>query len=210
MSIADIRRSYDWSQLNESDMAIQPIQQLQAWLDQAIEQNLPDPTAMTLATVNNLGAPSARIVLLKDCNEQGLVFFTNYNSRKGKDIEQNSKAALLFYWSGIERQIRVEGTISKIADIDSDKYFDSRPLGSRIGAVVSPQSEKITREQLENSFKQAQQKYTDEIKRPDFWGGYILKPSYFEFWQGRESRLHDRLTYTLDDSNNWVLGRLAP
>lgn len=210
MSIADIRRSYDWSQLNESDVAVHPMQQLQAWLSQAIELDVLDPTAMTLATVNSIGMPSARIVLLKECTEHGLVFFTNYNSRKGKDIDHSPKASVLFYWSGIERQIRVEGTISKISDAESDKYFDSRPLGSRIGAVVSPQSQKITRTQLEDDFNQAQQKYADNIKRPDFWGGYILKPKYFEFWQGRESRLHDRLIYTLDDNHSWVLGRLAP
>lgn len=213
MSIADIRRSYDWSQLNESDLAATPTLQLQAWLDQAIELKVTDPTAMILSTVNGSGQPSARVVLLKEFSEKGLVFFTNYNSRKGHDIQQNAKASILFYWSGIERQIRVEGEITKVSAADSDAYFDSRPIDSRIGAIVSPQSQVITRSKLEELFTQARKQYGDNPKRPDSWGGYVLVPNYFEFWQGRASRLHDRLVYTLDIGNtdkNWTLSRLAP
>ncbi|HLR78238.1 MAG TPA: pyridoxamine 5'-phosphate oxidase, partial [Burkholderiaceae bacterium] len=169
-----------------------------------------DPTAMTLATVDAHGRPSARIVLLKDYGERGLTFYTNYESRKGQDLSQNPDAALLFYWPGLERQIRVEGRVSKTPDTDSDDYFRSRPLGSRISAWASPQSREISRPDLDARMTHCLQSLGDNPSRPPWWGGYTLQPAYFEFWQGRANRLHDRLTYKLDSKGQWARTRLAP
>ncbi len=210
MSVANIRRSYDWSELHESNMAAHPIDQLDKWLQDAIRLDVIDPTAMTLATVNANGQPSARIVLLKGLDHKGLVFYTNYMSRKGQDLSNNPQASVLFYWAGIERQIRVEGTITKTSYEQSDKYFHSRPLDSRYGAIASPQSLPISREQLEKRMQETIATSGSQPSRPNFWGGYLLQPQYFEFWQGRKSRLHDRIIYTLTEMGTWQLDRLAP
>lgn len=210
MPVADIRRSYDWSELRENTMADTPIQQLEVWVNDAIKAGAIDPTAMTLATVDAHGRPSARIVLLKSYGEKGLVFYTNYESRKGHDLDANPHAALLFYWPGLERQIRVEGRVGKTPAAESDDYFHSRPLASRISAWASPQSQEISREDLEARMTQYTQSLGDQPARPPHWGGYTLEPDYFEFWQGRASRLHDRLTYTLDGKGHWARARLAP
>lgn len=210
MSVADIRRSYDWSELHENSMADSPIAQLDVWINDAIKARAIDPTAMTLATVDAYGRPSARIVLLKSYDDDGLVFFTNYMSRKGHELAENPNASLLFYWPGLERQIRAEGRIEKTSDSESDDYFLSRPLASRISAWASPQSEAISREDLDARMAHYQDKFGENPERPPFWGGYRLSPVYFEFWQGRANRLHDRLTYTLDSAKRWTRSRLAP
>lgn len=210
MSVADIRRSYDWSELQESTMARSPIVQLGLWIDDAVKASAIDPTAMTLATVDAQGRPSARIVLLKGYDENGLVFYTNYQSRKGQDLAANPNAALLFYWPGLERQIRVEGQISKTSAEQSDAYFHSRPLASRISAWASPQSQEISRHDLDARMAQFTKSLGDSPARPPQWGGYTLTPHYFEFWQGRANRLHDRVTYTLDGKGQWLRARLAP
>lgn len=210
MSVANIRRSYDWSELQEHTMATSPVKQLDQWLSEAIKLNVTDPTAMTLATVDTNGQPSARIVLLKEYSNNGLVFFTNYESRKAVDLNHNTKAAILFYWPGLERQIRVEGSVSKVAEAESDTYFKSRPLASQHSAWASPQSRAISREELEARMEQYSSSLGQNPERPSFWGGYILQPTYFEFWQGRASRLHDRITYTKNSSGDWLRARIAP
>lgn len=210
MTVADIRRSYDWSELHEDTMADDPVAQTGIWIDDAVKAGAIDPTAMTLATVDRDGRPSARIVLLKGCDAKGLVFFTNYDSRKGQDLADNPNASLLFYWPGLERQIRVEGTISKTPGPESDSYYHSRPLASRISAWASPQSQPISRHDLETRMTRYGESCGEHPQRPPFWGGYRLTPAYFEFWQGRASRLHDRLTYTLDSMGQWTRKRLAP
>ncbi len=210
MPVADIRRSYDWSELHEHTMADSPIVQLDVWLNDAIKAAAIDPTAMTLATVDKDGHPSARIVLLKSVDENGLVFFTNYNSRKGHNLADNPSACLLFYWPGLERQVRVEGSITKIPDAESDIYYHSRPLASRLSAWASPQSQAISRADLDARMANYTESLGEHPERPPFWGGYKLQPAYFEFWQGRACRLHDRLTYTLDGTGQWIRNRLAP
>lgn len=210
MPVADIRRSYDWSELHEHTMADSPFVQLDVWLNDAIKAAAIDPTAMTLATVDKDGHPSARIVLLKSVDENGLVFFTNYNSRKGHDLTDNPNACLLFYWPGLERQVRVEGSITKIPGAESDTYYHSRPLASRLSAWASPQSQSISRTDLDARMTQYSESLGEHPERPPFWGGYRLQPAYFEFWQGRASRLHDRLTYTPDGTGQWIRSRIAP
>ena len=210
MPVADIRRSYDWSALHEDTMADSPLAQTGVWINDAITSGAIDPTAMTLATVDPNGRPSARIVLMKGYDENGLVFFTNYTSRKGLELATNPHASLLFYWPGLERQIRVEGTITKVSEAESDSYYDSRPLASRISAWASPQSKPISRDDLDASMARYSETLGEQPQRPSFWGGYRLTPDYFEFWQGRASRLHDRLTYNLDSQEQWVRNRIAP
>ena len=210
MSLADIRRSYERDTLNENSLPESPIIQIEAWVEQAIQAGLPDATAMALATSNADSRPSVRMVLLKECDEEGLVFFTNTASRKGRELSANPSASALFFWPGLERQIRVEGRVSPIPAADSDAYFQSRPLGSRIGAWASPQSREISREALEERVAHYQEKFGDHPPRPPHWGGLRLIPDYVEFWQGRPCRLHDRLAYTLKPDGRWSLGRLAP
>lgn len=210
MSVADIRRSYDWSELHENTMADTPAVQIDAWINDAINAGAIDPTAMTLATVGSDGRPSARIVLLKSHDQKGLVFFTNYTSRKGDELAEHPGACLLFYWPGLERQIRVEGQVSKIPGSESDDYYHSRPLASRLSAWASPQSQPITRDDLEARMAHYQNTLGEHPSRPPFWGGYRLKPDYVEFWQGRACRLHDRLIYTLASNGTWTRTRLAP
>lgn len=210
MSVADIRRSYDWSELDENSMASTPVVQLDHWLNDAIHANVIDPTAMTLATADVNGQPSTRIVLLKHYDEQGLVFFTNYESRKGIELAANPHACLHFYWPGMERQIRAEGIIKKTSSAESDDYYHSRPLESRISAWASPQSQPITRVQLDAHMSHYRESLGRNPPRPEFWGGFRLRPYYMEFWQGRSSRLHDRLVYKLDSSGRWAFSRVAP
>jgi pyridoxamine 5'-phosphate oxidase len=210
-SISDLRTDYKLRSLNESDVSADPIAQFTNWWDEAVNSKIDEVNAMTLATVNNEGRPSARIVLLKGFDEKGFVFFTNYQSKKGKELEDNPHAALVFFWKELERQVRIEGGIEKISEADSDAYYQSRPAGSRIGAWASPQSEVVDgRETLENNFKALEKKFENaSIPRPGHWGGYILRPSMIEFWQGRSSRLHDRIQYSLKEKG-WVIERLAP
>ena len=210
-SIADIRRDYKLQSLLESDVATNPIQQFTKWWQEAINSNIDEVNAMTLATSTIDGKPSARTVLLKDYDEQGFVFFTNYNSHKGKELNENPNAALVFFWKELERQIRIEGTVQKIETTKSDNYFNSRPISSRIGAWSSPQSEVIeSREILEANEQNFIEKFGEVIPRPAHWGGYIIQPNVIEFWQGRSSRLHDRLQYTLMENGAWKMERLAP
>jgi len=205
-----LRHEYGEVELNKSDIQLNPFKQFQIWFEHAVEMELPDANAMTLATVSLENKPSARILLLKDYNENGFCFFTNYNSRKGVDIDSNPYGAIVFFWPELERQIRIEGKIEKLEANLSNKYFFERPLGSRTAASVSPQSEEIeNREVLIQKIVQFSNENGDDFKRPDFWGGYRLIPDLFEFWQGRKNRLNDRMEYNLEN-NKWETRRLAP
>lgn len=209
--LAKMRKNYDRDELDEERAASVPLAQFQAWLDEAIAAQMPEPTAMTLATVSAEGLPSTRIVLLKECDARGLVWFTNYQSRKGRELAGNPNAALQFHWVGLERVVRVEGTVSRIEATESDLYYDSRPLASRIGAWASPQSEAIeSRSVLVRRAAEYGLKFGLHPPRPPHWGGFRLAPRRWEFWQGRQSRLHDRLCYRLDDGGHWQRERLAP
>jgi pyridoxamine 5'-phosphate oxidase len=209
MSIADLRQSYEKGILLEQDAKASPFEQFGLWFEQALEQNVPEPTTMTLATADAQGRPSARIVLLKGFDEAGFVFYTNYNSRKGQDLAVQPWASLNFFWQPLERQVRMNGLIDKVSAQESDEYFHSRPLGSRLGAWVSAQSQPTTLAALEANTAAVQKKYGDQPPRPPHWGGYRLAPEYFEFWQGRPSRLHDRLTYQRSGTS-WALERISP
>jgi len=211
-SIADIRKDYQLQSLLESDIEKNPIDQFSTWWNQAVESQIEEVNAMTLATVDANHKPSARIVLLKEYDQNGFVFFTNYNSKKGLDMLINKNVALVFFWKELERQVRIEGTVEKVSEGVSDAYFNSRPEMSRIGAWASPQSNIIpSREILETNFQNYQTEFEKkEINRPPHWGGYIVKPELIEFWQGRSSRLHDRIVYGKDSDNEWKINRLAP
>jgi pyridoxamine 5'-phosphate oxidase len=210
-SIADIRKDYKMRSLAEADTAADPFEQFSRWWEEAVASNIEEVNAMTLATANKAGKPSARIVLLKGMNDEGFEFFTNYQSQKAKDMAENQNAALVFFWKELERQVRIEGTVSKTTAAVSDAYFGRRPHESRIGAWSSPQSEPIaSREVLDGYVADTRQKFEGkEITRPPFWGGYIVKPVLVEFWQGRPNRLHDRIEYILENGR-WVKRRLAP
>ncbi|MEO9021126.1 MAG: pyridoxamine 5'-phosphate oxidase [Ginsengibacter sp.] len=210
-SIADIRKVYQLGSLLEKDVVADPVKQFEKWWQHAIESKIEEPNAMTLATATTLGKPSARIVLLKGIKENGFVFFTNYQSRKGREIEENPFVSLLFFWKALERQVRVEGKIKRTSVAESDEYFFSRPKESRIGAWSSQQSSVIKDRKLlqENVEKYNRQFETENIPRPPHWGGFIVEPYCMEFWQGRPGRLHDRLQYVLEN-NEWVIRRLAP
>ncbi|MBZ5791419.1 pyridoxamine 5'-phosphate oxidase [Burkholderia sp. D-99] len=212
-TLADLRINYSRASLDEADVAHDPFAQFDRWFKEALAAKLPEPNTMTLATVGDDGRPSARIVLIKGVDERGFVFFTNYESRKGHDLAVHPQAALLFYWIELERQVRIEGRIEKTSAEESDRYFASRPLGSRIGAWASDQSAVIdSRATLEAQEKAVSERYGDNPPRPPHWGGYRLVPDSIEFWQGRPSRLHDRLLYTrdVDTSPGWSISRLSP
>lgn len=200
--------------LDERGVDANPIRQFQLWFDEALASGIPMSHAMTLCTVSNDGKPSARMVLLKGVNETGFVFYTNYRSRKARELDANPFAALVFYWEPLERQVRVEGTASRISAAESDNYFQTRPRESQLGAIASPQSEVIqSRSVLEKRFRKLEGQFGDEaepIKRPDHWGGYRIAPTRIEFWKGRPGRLHDRLLYELTPEGNWFISRLAP
>lgn len=210
-SIADLRKDYSLKKLSEEEVSRSPIQQFQKWWDEAIESEISEVNAMTLATCDQHGKPSARIVLLKGINEDGFIFYTNYESRKGKELKENPFASLVFFWKELERQVRIEGSISMTSIKDSDAYFISRPVKSKISCWSSPQSKVVaSRQILENKVVDYEDEFKDgNIPRPPHWGGYILFPSTIEFWQGRRSRLHDRIRYT-GEGSGWLIERLAP
>lgn len=208
--LADLRKSYMKGSLSEEDVQPNPIDQFRIWFDQAQHAELPEPNAMTVASVDADGKPSARTVLIKEVTNEGFVFFTNYESRKGQALTANPQAALLFFWPELERQIRVEGSVEKISEKESDDYFHSRPLDSRIGAWASPQSQVISgRTQLVTKAAEYALKFALNPPRPPHWGGFRVKPEALEFWQGRPSRLHDRIQY-LKNNDAWTIQRLAP
>jgi pyridoxamine 5'-phosphate oxidase len=211
MNIADLRKSYERAELSESASNTDPLQQFAKWLQEAISSEVPEPNAMTVATVGSDLRPSTRVVLIKGCDERGIVWYTNYASRKGQQLAGNPYAALQFHWVELERVVRMEGTVEKVSDAESDAYFHSRPLDSRIGAWASPQSEVIaSRTVLVANAARYGAQFMLQPPRPPHWGGYRLKPEQWEFWQGRKSRLHDRLRYTAQADGGWLRERLAP
>lgn len=211
IDLFNLREDFSQTILNESDALPDPFDMFEVWLNEAIERMVKEPNAMNLATVGLDMKPSSRIVLLKQFRKEGFVFFTNYDSKKAHQLEENPQCALNFIWLEMERQIRIEGHAEKISSQESDSYFEVRPVNSRLGAWASPQSEIIPdREYLNNLLSEYNRKFEGkEISRPENWGGYIVKPTLFEFWQGRSSRLHDRIQYRLSD-NRWIINRLAP
>ncbi|WP_348752127.1 pyridoxamine 5'-phosphate oxidase [uncultured Aquincola sp.] len=211
ISLADLRKSYERAELDENASDADPLKQFEAWLQQALSAQVPEASAMTLATVGEGGRPSTRVVLLKGCDARGLVWYTNYESRKGRELADHPFAALQFHWVELERVVRIEGRVQKVDDAESDAYFNSRPLDSRIGAWGSPQSQVIgSRATLVANAAKFGARYALNPPRPPHWGGYRLVPDRWEFWQGRKSRLHDRLRYRLDEAGQWVRERLAP
>lgn len=210
-NIADLRKSYERAELSEDASHADPMQQFRQWLEEAIAAKLPEPNAMTLATVDHTLRPSTRVVLIKGYDAHGIVWYTNYDSRKGQELAGNPYAALQFHWVELERVVRIEGVVEKTSAEESDAYFRSRPLDSRIGAWASPQSQVISGRAVlvANAAKYGAQ-FLLQPPRPPHWGGYRLKPDNWQFWQGRKSRLHDRLRYTLDDQQRWLRERLAP
>jgi pyridoxamine 5'-phosphate oxidase len=211
-TIAHIRKNYSRKKLLEKKAAANPFRQFEKWWNQAIDAAIEEANAMTLATASADGLPSARIVLLKDFSEKGFTFYTNFESFKGKQLEENPKACLVFFWKELERQVRITGLVEKIGDEESSEYFHSRPAGSQVGAVVSPQSRVIeSREWLDESYSIKKKELKGQIiERPAHWGGYRVNPVMIEFWQGRPSRLHDRIQYTVQDDGSWKMERLAP
>ncbi|OKH14530.1 pyridoxamine 5'-phosphate oxidase [Fischerella major NIES-592] len=211
-NLADLRKDYTLQDLNETDVAPNPFIQFQKWFDEALTAQLLEPNAMTVATATTDGKPSARMVLLKDFDERGFVFFTNYNSHKGQELAENPQAALVFWWAELERQVRICGHVEKVSENDSDRYFQSRPFNSRLGAWASNQSEVIeSRIILEQRLQELKAKYENQdVPRPPHWGGLRVIPTEIEFWQGRSSRLHDRILYTRLDDGDWKIQRLSP
>ncbi len=212
LNLKDKREDYTLGQLNKDAVERNPLKQFKVWMDQALDAELPEPNAMTLATCTTTGHPSARILLLKEVDERGFVFFTNYRSRKGQELAANPYAAICFLWIELQRQVRIEGRVEKITEEASTEYFQSRPKGSQIGAWASPQSEVIPhREVLETAVQNLEKQYAEAavLPRPEHWGGYRLVPDLLEFWQGRSSRLHDRIQY-LREGDDWRIDCLAP
>jgi len=210
-NLSDQRKSYERDELEETEAALDPLRQFESWMAEAFAAKVPEPNAMTLATVGADGRPSTRIVLIKGCDARGIVWFTNYDSRKGRELAVHPFAALQFHWVELERVVRVEGTVERVDAAESDAYFASRPLDSRIGAWASPQSEVIaSRGVLVANAAKVAAKFLMNPPRPPHWGGFRLKPDTWEFWQGRKSRLHDRLRYRLVEAGAWTRERLAP
>lgn len=214
MNIADLRKDYQKAALDIADVALEPFAQFQKWFQEAVAAQLPEPNAMTLSTIAADQTPDARVVLLKGIENNGFIFYTNYNSKKGEQLAFQPVAALTFLWLELERQVRIKGTVEKLSQAMNEAYFNSRPRGSQIGAWASPQSQIIqNRAVLEQRFEEFNQKFaqTNPIPLPAFWGGYIVKPYKVEFWQGRSSRMHDRILYEKDATNgSWKISRLAP
>ena len=210
LDLASVRRDYSLRTLEESQVDRDPMKQFGVWMAEAIHAQVPEPTAMNLATVDARGRPSSRIMLLKGIDPRGFVFYTNYASRKGREMAANPVAALTFLWKELERQVRIEGTVEKVTAGESDEYFATRPLGSRVGAWASPQSETLaSRDWLEQRWAELGREHGEQPPRPPHWGGYRVKPEHIEFWQGRLSRLHDRIAYSRL-ANAWEIVRLAP
>ena len=210
MDLAALRQEYMRAGLHEKDLAPDPFAQFGNWFDEALQSGIALPNTMTLATATKKGRPSARAVLLKGFDAHGFVFYTHYGSRKGRELEQNPQAMLLFCWEELERQVGIEGRVEQVSAAESDRYFASRPLGARLSAIVSPQSETVAgREDLETRLEEAAKRWRDAPPRPPHWGGYRLAPDRFEFWQGRRDRLHDRLCYR-KSGGVWKIERLAP
>ena len=210
--LASIRNDYLQKSLSKNDVAVNPLDQFEHWFEEATAAEINEPTAMNLSTVSENGRPSGRIVLLKGINDSSFQFYTNYESQKAHDLALNPFAALTFFWPELERQIRIEGKVEKLSESTSESYFSSRPWESQIGAWASPQSQVIEdRDILEENFQKVKEKYEGrEVPRPSNWGGYQLVPDRFEFWQGRSSRLHDRIIYRLSNDGEWIIERLAP
>lgn len=212
MSIADIRKEYAMHALSEADVQANPLQQFSIWWNEALQAEIEEVNAVTLATASADGLPTARTVLLKGFDERGFIFYTNYNSQKAAQLEENPRATLLFFWKELERQVRITGLVEKTSAEESDAYYHSRPEGSRLGAWASPQSSTIeSREWLEKKVAEMEKAFTSgKLNRPPHWGGYRVKPVIVEFWQGRPSRLHDRIQYSIQTGGNWNIERLAP
>lgn len=211
MNLAHLRQEYMRESLDEQDVARDPITQFNRWFDEAVKARMPIVNAMTLATVSATGRPAARIVLLKGVDHTGFVFYTNYDSRKGREITANPHAALLFHWAELEREVRIEGRVEKVPAAESDEYFDGRPLGSRHAAIASPQSAVVAnRAALEARFAEAAKHHGNAPLRPQYWGGYRVVHEVVEFWQGRSNRLHDRILYRRQHDGSWTIARLAP
>lgn len=211
-SIAGIRKDYKMQSLDEKDVSPDPLNQFEKWWQEVLDSKIDEPNAMTLATSDTKGIPSARIVLLKGIEDGGFIFYTNYESQKGTELKANPNACLVFFWKELERQVRIQGIVEKTSATASNEYYNSRPEGSRIGAWASPQSSVIkSREVLEENVTAVQKRFSGTtIERPEHWGGYTVKPFLIEFWQGRPSRLHDRIQYTKEANGNWKIERLAP
>lgn len=210
-AIAAIRKDYRLKTLSEEDVAVDAIEQFSRWWSEAVDSQIDEVNAMTLATAQTSGMPDARIVLLKTFDKNGFTFFTNYNSAKGIELAENNKAALVFFWKELERQVRIQGTVAKTSAEESNEYFNSRPTGSRVGAWASPQSQVIAgRQVLEENMEHYLHEFKDGIARPAHWGGYLVMPQTIEFWQGRSNRLHDRIRYTSLPDGKWKIERLAP
>ena len=211
--IANLRQDYTAKTLDITDVSANPFTQFGVWLKEALNAEIPEPNALTLATVGSDGIPSARIVLLKGYSEDGFVFYTNYKSDKGQEMAANPNVSLVFLWLGLQRQIRIQGKVKKISAANSTTYFQSRPKQSQIGAMASNQSETVANRQvLEDNYERIAKQYegVEKLPRPEHWGGYCVVPTSIEFWQGRRSRLHDRIVYKREENNNWRIERLAP